>query len=158
MIIPVWVTARFWIEDKNLNRLECPWQGEGRLEMLQNVLPCTTWICKLCSLLQLEHIQAFGAKALTGRMRGTDWNTETLREGWHFGWNLGNKREVWCFLIAEDASVSTPTRNTLCYKQQTHMWVLELVWREQNVMNSSLFIVLAGESEGIPFYETGGYC
>lgn len=54
--------------------------------------------------------------------------------------NLWNKGEVWCFLVAEDASVGIATRNILCLKN-TDMWVLELAWKEQNLLNSSLILL-----------------
>lgn len=31
------------------------------------------------------------------------------------------KGEIWCFLMAEDASVSIPTRNILCFKKKTYV-------------------------------------
>lgn len=153
MIIPVYKSLQgFELKPKTWTGLNALHKGREDLRHFRMSYPAPLGICKLCSLLELEHIQAFGAKVLTGRVRDADWNTETLPEGWHFGWNLGNKREVWCLLRAVDASVSIPTRNTLCYKQQTHLWVLEWFEGSRMLWIPLLFIVLAGESEGTPFH------
>lgn len=76
-------------------------------------------ICSQSEMYRLEYRNTFGRVKL--------------------GVNSWNKGELWCFLIAEDASVGIATRNILCLKN-TDVWVLELTWKEQNLIISSLVL------------------
>lgn len=77
-------------------------------------------ICSQSEIHRLEYRNTFGRVKL-----------------WVSSWNKG---ELWCFLIAGGASVGIATRNILCLKTRD-MWVLELTWKEQNLIISRLILL-----------------
>lgn len=62
------------------------------------------------------------------------------------------KGRVWCFLIAEDASLGIGTRNILCLKNTDMCEFWSLLEKEQNLIDSFLiFFALTSEGKGIHF-------
>lgn len=60
--------------------------------------------------------------------------------------------EMWCFLMVEDASLSIPTRNILCFKKKTRDFWSWFERSKKSLIPLRLFIALAGESKGTQFH------
>lgn len=141
-----WVVLTFYkdcislpVTPKVLHRIKKPEQAwmpfkrGGKTRCFRNasceVLPWTTWNLQALLFAWTETYSGLWSQSINSQ-RGTDWNTETLSEGWNFEWNTWSKGEISCFLIAEDASVSILSRNILCLKAR-EFWS----WFERSKMS-----------------------